>query len=74
MRMKKLIVTVASIVMLSMLIAGLAISWLCYTASGLRFALLQLNHLPNLNVQVEGVTGRLAGPLHVGQIALEHHF
>ena len=72
MGMKKLIVTVASIVMLSMLTAGLAISWLCYTASGLQFALLQLNHLPNLNVQVEGVTGRLAGPLHVGHIALEH--
>jgi translocation and assembly module TamB len=53
-------------------LASMAIIWLCYTASGLQFALLQLNHVPNMTVQVRGVTGRLAGPLHVDHIALDH--
>ena len=53
-------------------VAGMAIVWLCYTASGLQFALLQLNRVPNLEVQVSGVSGRLAGPLHIDHITLNH--
>jgi len=55
-----------------LIVASVAIIWLCYTASGLQFALLQLNHVPNLSIQVQGVTGKLAGPLHVDHIVLDH--
>jgi len=55
-----------------LLLASIAIVWLCYTASGLQFALLQLNHLPGLHMQIEGVTGNLGGPLHIDHIQLDH--
>ena len=57
---------------ITLLLASSAIVWLCYTASGLQFALLQLNHVPGLSLQVQGVTGKLAGPLHVEHITLDH--
>lgn len=60
------------ILLAPLVIASLAIVWLCYTAAGLQFALRQLNHVPDLAVQVQGVTGRLAGPLHVERLILEH--
>lgn len=60
------------ILLIPLLLASMAIGWLCYTAPGLQFALLQLNRVPNLAVQVQGVTGRLAGPLHVDRITLDH--
>lgn len=53
-------------------VTGMSIGWLCYTASGLQFALLQLNHVPGLSVRVEGVAGRLAGPLHIQHINIDH--
>ncbi len=58
-------------VLLLLIVASTGIAWLCYTASGLQFALLQLNHVPNLTVEVQGVSGRLAGPLHVDRIRLD---
>ncbi len=70
--MRKLLRLTLLILAIPLLLASIAIAWLCYTASGLQFALLQLNHVPNLEVQVRGVTGKLAGPLHVDHITLKH--
>ncbi len=70
--MRKAIRITALIVLLLLLATSGGIVWLCYTASGLQFALLQLNHVPGLAVQVEGVTGRLAGPIKAEHIVLEH--
>lgn len=55
-----------------LLLAGMAIIWLCYTQSGLQFALQQLNHVPRLHVELMGVRGKLAGPLHVDHLVLDH--
>lgn len=63
---------IALFLLTPLLLAGLVILWLCYTASGLQFALQQLNRVPNLAVQVSGVSGRLAGPLHVAHLVLDH--
>ncbi len=60
------------ILLIPLLAAGIGIGWLCYTASGLQFALLQLNRLPSLDVSVQGVRGRLAGPLHMDHLQLDH--
>ncbi|MGD9841323.1 MAG: translocation/assembly module TamB domain-containing protein [Steroidobacteraceae bacterium] len=53
-------------------VASIGVGWLCYTASGLQFALQQLNHIPGLSARIQGVTGKLAGPLHVAHVTLEH--
>ncbi|MES1192006.1 MAG: translocation/assembly module TamB domain-containing protein [Steroidobacter sp.] len=66
--MKKRIVIVVLIVLL--LAAG-ALWWLCYTQAGLRFALSQLNHIPNTSIKMNDVSGRLAGPLHIGSFELD---
>lgn len=60
-----------ALLLVPLLLAGIGIAWLCYTASGLQFALLQLNRVPGIKVQVQGVTGQLAGPLHVQHLTLE---
>ncbi len=70
--MRKTLRITLLILLLLLSAASIGIGWLCYTASGLQFALLQLNHVPNLDVQVTGVSGRLAGPLQVQRIRLDH--
>lgn len=70
--MRKSIRIALLIVLLPLVVASIAIAWLCYTASGLQYALLQLNRVPGLAIQVQGVTGRLAGPLHVDHITVDH--
>ncbi|MGC3981472.1 MAG: translocation/assembly module TamB domain-containing protein [Steroidobacteraceae bacterium] len=60
------------ILLIPLLLASIAIGWLCYTASGLQFALLQLNRVPGLTIQLQGVTGKIAGPLHVDHITIDH--
>ncbi|MGE0115749.1 MAG: translocation/assembly module TamB domain-containing protein [Steroidobacteraceae bacterium] len=70
--MRKLLRILLLTLLLPLVAASVVIAWLCYTASGLQFALLQLNRVSGLAVQVQGVSGRLAGPLHVEHITLEH--
>jgi translocation and assembly module TamB len=72
MHMKKRLLIASLMLLAPLLLVSMAIGWLCYTASGLQFALLQLNRVPNLTVQVTGVSGKIAGPLHVDHIILEH--
>lgn len=61
-----------SVVLLLLLLPCGAVVWLTYTASGLQFALEQLNHIPNMSVVIRGVTGKLAGPLHIDYFELDH--
>ncbi|MES1196586.1 MAG: hypothetical protein ABUL58_06545, partial [Steroidobacter sp.] len=66
--MKKRIAIIVSIVLLLMLST---LWWLCYTQSGLRFVLSQLDHIPKTSIKVDAVSGTLAGPLHIGSFELD---
>ncbi|HEX2583581.1 MAG TPA: hypothetical protein VHL14_00500, partial [Steroidobacteraceae bacterium] len=66
MKKKLLIISLAVL-----LIAAVAVTWLCYTQAGLRFALAQLNHVPKMTIKAEQVSGTLAGPLHVDYFELD---
>jgi translocation and assembly module TamB len=70
--MKKPVFVGSLIILMLLATASIAIGWLCYTASGLRFALMQLNHIPGLEVRVEGVQGKLAGPLSIQHLEINH--
>lgn len=70
--MRKPILIGTLIVLILLSVASGAIGWLCYTAAGLRFALMQLNHVPGLVVTVAGVQGKLAGPLIIQHITIDH--
>jgi translocation and assembly module TamB len=72
MSMRKPLLIASLVIGIPLLLASVAIFWLCYTASGLQFALLQLNRVPHLSIKVDGVTGNIAGPLHVDHITLDH--
>jgi translocation and assembly module TamB len=66
---KRLIIAV---LLLLLLLPCVAVVWLTYTAAGLQFALEQLNHVPKVTVVIRGVTGKLAGPLHIDYFELDH--
>lgn len=66
---KRLVIAVLSLLLL---LPCIAVVWLSYTASGLQFALRQLNRVPSITVKLSGVTGKLAGPLHIDYFELDH--
>ena len=70
--MKKPVFVTSLVILLLLTAASVAIGWLCYTASGLQFALMQLNHIPGVRLSVEGVQGKLAGPLSIDHISIDH--
>ena len=70
--MKKPVFVTSLVILLLLTAASVAIGWLCYTASGLQFALMQLNHIPGVRLSVEGVQGNLAGPLSIDHISIDH--
>jgi translocation and assembly module TamB len=69
--MKKRIVIIVSILLLLMVST---LWWLCYTQSGLRFVLAQLDHVPKTSIKVDGVSGTLAGPLHIDLFELDDDY
>lgn len=59
---------VAAILMIPILVLWL----LLYTETGLALAKNQLVHLQRFGIHIEGVSGRLAGPLYVERFELDH--
>lgn len=62
-----LLATLAALVILPLLFAG----WLLATESGARFALVQAQRAGGIQLAVEGLSGRLVGPLSVDSLRLE---
>jgi translocation and assembly module TamB len=71
--MRKSLKITAGVLAALLLMASMTIGWLCYTQSGLSFALKQLNLVGSLHIEVSGVEGRLAGPLHIEKFLLDHN-
>ena len=67
--MKKRIVIIA---LIALLLVSSVLWWLCYTQSGLRFVLAQLDHVPEISIKIRAVSGRLARPLHIDHFELDH--
>ncbi len=65
----RLALVIAALLLLS---AGAAFYALAYTQTGIELAAAQLSRLKDVSIHVEGVSGRLTGPLRIARIELDH--
>ena len=57
---------------LLLLAAGTAFYVVAYTQTGIELAAAQLSRLKTVDIRVEGVSGRLTGPLRIARLELDH--
>lgn len=60
------------VVALLLVAAGSAFYVLAYTQTGIELAAAQLSRLKSVGIRVEGVSGRLTGPLRIARFELDH--
>lgn len=71
MRRRVLIIAAILLALLLSVPAG-AIYWLCYTESGLQWLATRAQNLRTVKMSFEGLEGRLAGPIRIRRLELEH--
>jgi translocation and assembly module TamB len=70
---RKIIIAVASVLLLFLVLPLAAGYWVLYTDNGLQFALSQLDHLKKIvRIRITGVTGALARGVHIAHLTIEH--
>lgn len=71
--MRRRVLYIVGGVLLGLLVAvAVAAYWLLFTQAGLEFALRQLDRVPNMTIEIDGVEGTLAGPLAARRVLVDH--
>ncbi len=64
-----IIVALSLLIAISAPVAG--VYWVCYTESGLRWLATQVTQVGSVRIRIDGVQGRLAGPLSVTRLEVD---
>lgn len=70
--MRRAFLIAALILVVVLSVPAAAVYWLCYTESGLQWLASRSRSLKTVQLSFEGLEGRLAGPISVRRVELEH--
>lgn len=69
---RRVLIIAAILLALVLSVPAAAIYWLCYTESGLQWLATRAQNLRTVKISIEGLEGRLSGPIQVRRFELEH--
>jgi translocation and assembly module TamB len=70
--MRKVLIISGIVLLVVFSIPAIVFYWLCYTESGLHWLAGRTQGLKTARIEFEGLTGYLAGPIHVDRFVLDH--
>jgi len=70
--MRKVLIISGIVLLVMVSIPAILFYWLCYTESGLHWLAARTQGLKTARIEFEGLTGYLAGPIHVDRFVLDH--
>ncbi|MBS0581325.1 MAG: translocation/assembly module TamB domain-containing protein [Proteobacteria bacterium] len=72
--MRRILLVLAGILIVTLIVAPFAAIWsVLYTTGGAQFVARHLpRHLGSVNLQIEGISGTIAGGLHADRVVIEH--
>lgn len=69
---RRTLIIIASSLLLAISVPAIGLYWLCYTESGLQWLGARVTSVGKVRIRLDGLHGRLTGPLTVAEFELDH--